>query len=298
MSYASTPFAISTVATAKLSILSLYRRLFSTHFFQLASLIVGVFVIIYWIISVLGFIFLCIPIQAAWQKTPGSKCVDDGAFFLGLELLNCVLDLTMLWLALKVVRGLQLQLKQKIGLAMIFMLGSWYAKCPNHGRIEVFAYRGSVLIVGIVRLALVYSPNAPRCDTHAWNCINTLRQLPVAPSVITAILENGIAILCACLPIYKPIWTQCLALFSKIRSQSPSISSSVGAWRGAPSKSIATLKSSSERPDFQRSSYHEIHDGENTAAKATREATIKGNGTDRGIYALDNIRVQNEIDIV
>ncbi len=125
MSYVGNPFAISTVATAKLSILCLYRRIFSTPSFRINSLIIGLFVVAYWITSMLGMLLQCIPVQGIWQKTPSSKCIDSNAFFLGLELLNCILDVAMLCLALKVIRGLQVPMKQKIALAMVFLLGSW-----------------------------------------------------------------------------------------------------------------------------------------------------------------------------
>ena len=121
--YSSSPFSISTAATAKISVLCLYRRIFPTPSFRRKSLIVGVGVICYWITSVTVSIFGCRPIRAAWETTPHSFCVNTLAFFLALELYNCLLDVAILSLPVREVRKLQMPLKQKVAVATIFLLG-------------------------------------------------------------------------------------------------------------------------------------------------------------------------------
>ena len=125
--YVATAFSIGTTATAKLSILCLYRRVFSTPSFRRNNLIVGLMVIAYWVASTIGAILQCLPIDANWNirvKTSGKlKCINFAAFFLGLELSNCVLDIVIICLPLRVIRNLQMPIRQRYQLALVFFLG-------------------------------------------------------------------------------------------------------------------------------------------------------------------------------
>lgn len=168
------PIIVSTVATAKLSILSLYRRIFFvTETFRRDSLIIGMVVLGCWIASVLGSLLGCSPVSGGWRVDVQSNCIDFAAFFLGLELVNCILDLAILWLPLRIISGLQMPLKRKLELAIVFTMGSL------------------VFVAGIVRMALIYRANS-----------NTLS---FAPNVTTTNVENGTAIICACLPLCGPV---------------------------------------------------------------------------------------------
>ena len=124
--YVSTPFSITATATAKISLLCLYRRVFSTPSFRRNSLIVGLFVVAYWLASVIGALLQCIPVQVAWEKLSHGRCINFAAFFLGLELSNCLLDVIIFGLALQVIRDLHISTRQRIQLALIFLLGGLY----------------------------------------------------------------------------------------------------------------------------------------------------------------------------
>lgn len=121
--YAATPLFVTTVATSKISVLCLYRRIFPIQSFRRYSLIVGIGVVIYWLICVPGNLFVCTPVQAYWEEGSSNKCMNGAAFFLALELFNCLLDVIMLSLPIRVVRGLQMPLRQKIAVATVFLLG-------------------------------------------------------------------------------------------------------------------------------------------------------------------------------
>ena len=115
--------SISTTATAKISLLCLYHRIFATQSFRRKNLIVGLAVSGYWIAAVFGSIFQCAPVSGVWNKTAPSKCIDFAAFFLGLELVNCLLDVAMIILPLGMIQDLHMPLKKRIQLGIIFMLG-------------------------------------------------------------------------------------------------------------------------------------------------------------------------------
>ena len=51
-------------------------------------------------------------------------------FFLLLEIFNCSLDIILLWLPLRVIRGLQMRSREKIAVGIIFLLGGLSAPLP------------------------------------------------------------------------------------------------------------------------------------------------------------------------
>ena len=71
----------------------------------------------------MGSTLRCIPVRAIWEITLPARCIDFAAFFLGLELFNCILDVIMLSLPVGVIRDLHLPVMQRVQLSMIFLLG-------------------------------------------------------------------------------------------------------------------------------------------------------------------------------
>ena len=122
--YVSVFLSIATTAAAKISILCLYRRIFTTKTFRRNSLLLGLVVVGYWITSTFGSIFQCNPIQAAYKPSLPGKCFDYASFFLGLEIVNCLLDILILYLPIQVIQTLQMSMAKKIQLSFLFVLGS------------------------------------------------------------------------------------------------------------------------------------------------------------------------------
>ncbi len=108
---------------AKLSVLCLYRRIFSTPSFRRSSLVVGFFVVCYWIASTVGGCLWCQPPSGVWDRRHPAKCFNFAAFFLGTELLNLTLNIVMLLLPLRVIRDLNMAASKKIQLSVVFLLG-------------------------------------------------------------------------------------------------------------------------------------------------------------------------------
>lgn len=115
--YVAMPFSITAIATAKISVLCLYRRIFTTQSFRQSSLMVGVGVVAYWVASVVCVLLQCVPIRKNWQPELQARCINTAALFLGLELF------IMLFLPLRVIRDLHMPLKQRLQLGVIFLLG-------------------------------------------------------------------------------------------------------------------------------------------------------------------------------
>ncbi|KAM6508163.1 hypothetical protein FALCPG4_018050 [Fusarium falciforme] len=86
---------------AKLSILSLYWRMF--------NLFMG--------------IFHCILVHAFWDSSAGRSCaIEDKKFFFGTTLVHAVIDIAILVLPMMEIGKLQLPLMQKIGIMLMFTI--------------------------------------------------------------------------------------------------------------------------------------------------------------------------------
>ena len=123
--YVNTYLAVLTISAAKFSILALYYRIFSVHAgFRRAVLAAG-FVSLVWLLGTLILsIWKCVPIQAAWNPLiVQKKCYNIQRVFLITETINCVTDLAIVCLPVGMVRQLQLPVRHKVALSLVFLLG-------------------------------------------------------------------------------------------------------------------------------------------------------------------------------
>lgn len=108
----------------KVSLLALYLRVFSEHWFRF-MVIVGIVVIV---LQDTGFFFSvmvrCLPIEAIWDvRTPG-QCLNVNTLGLAGGILNIMEHLIILVLPLRELWKLRLSRRKRIGLAFVFSLGS------------------------------------------------------------------------------------------------------------------------------------------------------------------------------
>lgn len=124
---ASITYALS-ITLVKVSILLLYRRIFSTPNFRRNSLIIGAVSVAWCIATILGQIFLCRPISASWHPDLifTDRCNDVQAFWIAITSLNVLIDVAILCLPIHMVSKLQLPTRKKIVVSGIFMLGGLY----------------------------------------------------------------------------------------------------------------------------------------------------------------------------
>ena len=70
-------------------------------------------------------IFACDKIAMNWDVTAtGGKCINRPGLFIATAVANIASDIMLFVLLIPMVRGLQITLKQKIGLSFIFAIGS------------------------------------------------------------------------------------------------------------------------------------------------------------------------------
>lgn len=113
------------VALVKLSILSMYLRIFPSREFKIGAYVIG-FIVIGWAIAiVLVCIFQCNPIEMAWQPwlTTGT-CINLKGSFIGNGVPNILTDVAILAMPVKQVWHLHATMAQKVSLLCTFGLGS------------------------------------------------------------------------------------------------------------------------------------------------------------------------------
>jgi len=140
-----------TTALTKVSILLLYRRLF-TPFLQIATFVIGLIICAWCISGVLVTSFQCDPISAVWDFDLDATCIDPVAFSLAIALSGVLTDLIVLVLPLQMVWRLHLPIRKKLVLSAIFSLGGLYAREPFP-----FAFRSdsnvfSVCVASVMRI--------------------------------------------------------------------------------------------------------------------------------------------------
>lgn len=116
------------ICVAKLAILCLYRRVFSGYPrspFDVAVIVLGVLLVLYYVATVIAKILECIPPARAWDNSIPGHCVDvlmlvnvDGVF-------NVVTDFIILIMPLRVVWNLNMKITKKLSVVLAFTFGIW-----------------------------------------------------------------------------------------------------------------------------------------------------------------------------
>ncbi|KAF7879565.1 hypothetical protein EAF04_000760 [Stromatinia cepivora] len=178
------PFVITAV---KISILCMYRSLFRTtpYLIRCVDITMGL-CIIWFIITVCMTCFGCTPIRAAYDLAlrvqPTTRCIPYGEIVLGFELPNALLDVIILALPFFVIRDLHVPVRKKVLLFLVFWFG------------------GFVIVTCILRIAYSYQPH----DAEHLSGFSTANEW--------LMIEEGSAILGACVPTFRPILKACFKL--------------------------------------------------------------------------------------
>ncbi|MCJ1389993.1 hypothetical protein MMC18_002851 [Xylographa bjoerkii] len=164
----------------KISILMLYFRLFKVVGI-VRWLIYGtiVYIALYTIVGDLITIFACRPLNKLWDGLPYGMCLSTAAVGLALASLQITADMFVLAIPVPVILGLQLPLKQKLGVMSIFGAGIF------------------VTIASCIRLAcLVQSLNDPANALDATTSTVSF--------AIWTVVEMYLAIIVSCMSTVKP----------------------------------------------------------------------------------------------
>jgi len=163
---------------AKTSILCFYWRVFGvSRTMKLAIKIMLGCALVWIIVRVFLGIFHCMPAQAYWEPTAGGYCaIEDTKFFFGSILVHVTMDMAIILLPVIPIKRLALPLRQRIGIAVVFMFGFF------------------ICFAGIM---IVYE--STRFDTTSidltWN---------IEPIVTWATVELNMVVVSTSLPMIRP----------------------------------------------------------------------------------------------
>lgn len=115
------------IASVKISTLFLFSRIFPGRQFRILLHTVGIFVITYSGIMVLGAIFQCIPVRGGWDTTVKAKCIKINMLWMIMAGMNVLTDFVLLCAPLPTLWGLQMPRAMKGQLMAIFGIGGLYA---------------------------------------------------------------------------------------------------------------------------------------------------------------------------
>ena len=116
-------FYSTCLPVVKISILLLYRSIFQTRGFTIATNVVGAFVLAWGIACLLVSMFSCTPIHGFWDFTTPSKCINTRKFFMGNSIPNIIMDVVILTLPMGKVWYLQMSMGRKLAVSGMFLLG-------------------------------------------------------------------------------------------------------------------------------------------------------------------------------
>ncbi|KAF5003104.1 hypothetical protein FDECE_10339 [Fusarium decemcellulare] len=204
--YASVVVYNVAICFVKISILLQYRRVFAVKMIQHATFY-GVILMTVWTITIFFLnLLVCVPVAKFWNPALPGRCLDYLTVWYVMAGYNLVTDIAIFCLPLPVIRSLQLPRKQKGMLFGVFCLG--FFTC----------------IISIIRIrtlkvaASTKDPNWDNVDAAIWS-----------------FLEVAIAIIAACLPTLRPLFSRLMPrLFASSlgRSKGPS---QYGPYAQAPS---------------------------------------------------------------
>nr|XP_036578530.1 uncharacterized protein CTRU02_11450 [Colletotrichum truncatum]KAF6785825.1 integral membrane protein [Colletotrichum truncatum] len=122
---------------AKISILLFFSRIFPARWFQLTVRYFIAFLLSHGLIFLLVIIFQCTPISSIWDRSNSNrKCLDVTAIGYAGAVFSIIEDLVILVLPIPELIKLQLNIRKKIALGLMFSLGS-LCMCYDHGETQV-----------------------------------------------------------------------------------------------------------------------------------------------------------------
>lgn len=116
---------VTCLFTIKISILSLYYRLFSSlsRTFNTAVYVVAGLTVVGWVTAFLIFVLQCKPVAYAFDQSMKGHCVDFNAMCVVTSAINVVINILLLTLPLPVVWHLQVSKCRKLAISGLFLLG-------------------------------------------------------------------------------------------------------------------------------------------------------------------------------
>jgi len=157
----------------KASILLLYLRLFVQKPFRIICWVLMGFVGAFGVSTLGASIFQCMPITRSWNKAIKGNCINTTEFWYANAAFSILGDIIILVLPMPVIYQLRLRLNQKISLMAVFALG------------------GFIIVTSVLRMTTLDTTS--KSPDPTWE----------VGATTWTIIEPNIAIICACLPLFR-----------------------------------------------------------------------------------------------
>ncbi|EGY13935.1 uncharacterized protein VDAG_00617 [Verticillium dahliae VdLs.17] len=184
-------FYILVQVTAKASILILFWRIFTARWFRITVWGGGIFLVTHGLLFLLLIVFQCLPVRAIWDKSLDAKCLNITAVGLAGAAFSIFEDIAILLMPIPEVRKLQLTLKKRVAVCLMFGIGSF------------------ACVTSMVRLK--YMVSFANSSDPTWENVDI---------VIWSIIEVTCAIICGSLPTLRPLLQKVPGLLSSGRTSS------------------------------------------------------------------------------
>ncbi|MCJ1439474.1 hypothetical protein MMC27_008868 [Xylographa pallens] len=171
------------VGASKASVLLLYLRIFIQKRFRICVQVMLGLVAAWTITFFLTDLFSCIPVTPLVEPFYGNQCMDTVSMWYAGSVSDIILDLLILMIPIPMVLRLQLPAKQKMGVLAMFFLGA-VACAASIARLVIFLQVGAVL--------------ATKFNDETYY---------TSPVFFWTVIELALAIISACLPTLRPIYT-------------------------------------------------------------------------------------------
>ncbi|KAK3693445.1 integral membrane protein [Podospora appendiculata] len=171
--YVAQAFYKLTINLTKTSILILYLRIFVQRWFRIICYTLLGIILAYMVATFCSSVFQCTPIPRAWDKSIPGTCISITTNWYANAGFSIATDILILGLPMYPINASHLPRTQKIALMVVFALGSF------------------TTVTSILRMQTLNFSTASPDTTH-----------DIASSIWTMIEEN-LAIICACLPVCR-----------------------------------------------------------------------------------------------
>lgn len=174
-------------------------------------------------------IFQCTPVPRAWNKAIPGTCINNEYFWYANAGFSIATDLIILFIPMPLIYGLQVPRIQKAALVLVFALGG-------------FVVITSCLRMTTINLAAVTPDTTYDISSTMWT-----------------VIEMNVAIVCACLPMVRPLIVK---IFPKLMSRTGRITGRSKYGSNGPSQYGAHSKngyfSSHSRTENERDEWSRI----------------------------------------
>ncbi|KAL4994485.1 hypothetical protein BDV10DRAFT_151106 [Aspergillus recurvatus] len=176
--------AVIGLGLTKASILILLRGIFSVsrpfrHFCNALLFIVAGWTIAFFFSN----LFTCFPITPLVEPFYGNKCINGLAMWYAGCISDVVIDLVIFVIPLPMISQLKLPRKRKVGIGAIFVLGT------------------TVVVISITRMAMYFHVGTTFREHYNDMTYYT------SPVFFWTNIEISLAVILACLPTLRPLWT-------------------------------------------------------------------------------------------